>query len=139
MESGGGIGTWVRCLFDFLRYNIAGSRFKSRRHRLELRQCRGQIFDDFPGDHLGRRQVVRIFQRLIAQPGDIEVDLVAGENVVIGVCLPPLGFNPLVAGLSDGSMTSTMAWMRSRGVKYWPRQNFCQRHPSPGVARRHCL
>ena len=58
---------------------VGRCRLKFGRDGLELRQRRRQVLDDLSGDDLGRREVVGILQRLVAQPGDVEVDLVPGE------------------------------------------------------------
>src|ERR1039458_7656359 len=42
-----------------------------------------QVLDDLGGDDLGRRQVVGVLQRLVAQPDDIERCLVTSHQFVV--------------------------------------------------------
>jgi hypothetical protein len=54
-----------------------------QRDCLELGQRRRQVLDDLASDDLGSGEVVEILERLVAQPGDVEVDLVPGEQLVV--------------------------------------------------------
>ena len=65
-------------LADFLRTGqgapcwVSGHRRRACRllerggYRLELRQRRGEVLDDLPGDDLGRRQVVEVVEGVVA-------------------------------------------------------------------------
>lgn len=46
-----------------------------------------------PGDDLGRPEVV--LERLVAQPGDVEVGLVPRHELVVGEGLEPLGLREI--------------------------------------------
>ena len=56
------------------------ARVRDCRDRSELRQRGLQVLDDLLRDHLGRGQVVHVLERLVAQPGDVEADLVARDS-----------------------------------------------------------
>jgi hypothetical protein len=51
-----------------------------------------QVFDDFGGDDIRRGQVGGIFQGLVAQPEDVEIDFVAGDQFFVGEDAPAAGF-----------------------------------------------
>ena len=54
----------------------------------ELLEGRFQVFDDFGGDDVGIGQVICILQQLMAQPEDVQVNLVAGHDFVVGIGAP---------------------------------------------------
>ena len=49
------------------------------------------------GDHVWRREVVGVLERLVAQPGDVQAGLVARQQLVVGERPEPLALHPLVA------------------------------------------
>ena len=55
-----------------IRSLALGVRFQLRLDFLELLQRRAQVFDDLRRDDIRVRQICAVFQRLIAQPEDIE-------------------------------------------------------------------
>ncbi|MBA3534348.1 MAG: hypothetical protein H0T73_20700 [Ardenticatenales bacterium] len=55
---------------------------------LELFQRGLQILHDLPRQHIGIGEVGRVLQRLVAQPEEVEVDLVSGYELVIAVAPP---------------------------------------------------
>jgi hypothetical protein len=61
----------------------------------KLGQGRGQVLNDLAGDDLGRRQVVGVLQRLVTEPGDVEVGLVSRHQLVVGEVLDSLGLDAL--------------------------------------------
>jgi len=132
-----------------------------------------QVFDNFGGQDGGVRQIGRIAQTVVPEPEDVEIGLIALDQVLVGEAMEPLSLGPLVAirgviaadevveiGAGEGvrlqgevligaeivdpkraaerrkppvpaagsmmavpgwgRMTSTMASIRTRGVKYWP-------------------
>jgi len=58
--------------------------FQFVRDRSELVQRRLQILCDFGGDHIGIGKVSRVFQAVILQPEDVQANLVALDQFVIG-------------------------------------------------------
>lgn len=67
---------------------------QSHRHGLELRQRCRQILDDLAGKDVRGRQAVQVLERLVAQPSDVQVRLVTGDEFVVGEGLPPLAILP---------------------------------------------
>ena len=53
------------------------------RHRRELLQRGLEILHDLGGDHLRRRQIFRVLQRLVPQPEDVERRLVARHQLLV--------------------------------------------------------
>jgi hypothetical protein len=47
---------------------------------LELSEGGGQVLNDLTSDDLRSRQVVEVFERLVTQPREVEVDLVAATT-----------------------------------------------------------
>jgi hypothetical protein len=66
---------------------------------LELDQRGRQVLHDLSGDDLRGGQVVEVLQGLVAQPGDGEVGLVAGDQLVIGERPEPFGLDAFRPGL----------------------------------------
>lgn len=54
-----------------------------RSHSLELGERSGEVFNDLAGNDLGGRQIVDVFQRVVTQPGDGEIDLVPRDEFVL--------------------------------------------------------
>src|SRR5690606_6168479 len=55
-----------------------------RRHPLELLERRREVLDDFLGDHLRRRQVLSVGERLVLDiRPDVEVEPLAGRNLLV--------------------------------------------------------
>jgi len=72
---------------------LDGGRFECRRYGFELHQRRSQVFDDLAGNDLRRWEVVHVFEGLVAQPRDVEIRLVPGDELVVsegGPCLAAL-------------------------------------------------
>jgi len=59
-----------------------GPRDSSVRHGLELGESGSQVVDDLAGDDVGGRQVVDVVQGVVLEPGDVEIGLVAGHEVL---------------------------------------------------------
>ncbi len=70
------------------------------RNQFELLQRRFQVFDHLLRDHLRSRKVLRVLQRFVLEPEDVEARLVAcdkflvavGAPAAVGVLLRPRGF-----------------------------------------------
>ena len=62
----------------------------------ELGERGFEILDDLRGDHVWRREVGGVFEGFVLEPKDIEVDLVALDQLVIGKAFEALAFRPLV-------------------------------------------
>jgi len=58
-----------------------------------------EVFQDVRGDDVGSRKVRRVFEGLVFEPKDIEVDLVALDEVVVGKRLETFAFRALVTVL----------------------------------------
>jgi hypothetical protein len=56
-----------------------------------------QIFDDFGGDLVGGRQQVGVVERVVLEPEDIEIELVAGDELGMGKATEAFGPGALVA------------------------------------------
>lgn len=82
------------------RSGAGGRGFEGGGDGLELDHGSRQVFDDFAGGHLGCGQVVGVLERLVAQPGDVEVGLVARHEFVVGEGPPTIGLYPLGAVLA---------------------------------------
>ncbi len=95
--------------------------FECRGHGLELGQCRGEVLDDLAGDDLGGGQVVEVLQRLVAQPGDVEVDLVPSDQLVVGERLRTARTRPARRGPCRAGSDST------NSSRWWRRSGFCLR------------
>ena len=72
-----------------------GHGLQGGRDRLEHSQRRGEVFEDLASDDLGCRELVEVFQGIVAQPGDVEVDLVSGGELVVAERLETLGLYAL--------------------------------------------
>jgi hypothetical protein len=76
----------------------SGSRGLQRsRHGLELRQGSGEVVDDLAGNDLRCREVIEVLERGVLQPGDVEVDLVPRNELVIAEGAESLALDPLAA------------------------------------------
>ena len=64
----------------------------------ELGERRLEVLDDLLRDHLGRRQVVHVLERVVAEPDEVEADLVALDQLVVGEALEALRLDPLACG-----------------------------------------
>jgi hypothetical protein len=64
----------------------------------ELGESCGEVFDDYAGDDLGRKKAVGVLQARVFQPGDVEIDLVAGYQLVVAERLEPLGLDTVLVG-----------------------------------------
>ncbi len=76
-----------------------GGGLQPRGLRLEPGEGSAQVLDDPVGDDLRGGQVVlvfEVFEGLVPQPGDVEVGLVAGNQLFAGECLEPHGLLPAV-------------------------------------------
>ena len=63
---------------------------------LELGQRHAERLDDLGGEDVGGRQVVGVVQALVAEPEQVERELVAGRDLVVVVALEPVRlFRPL--------------------------------------------
>ena len=51
-------------------------------YRLELRQRRGQVFDDVPCDDLWHGRIVQVIEGLAALPRVVHIDPVGGDEFV---------------------------------------------------------
>lgn len=56
---------------------------QSRCYCFELGESSSEVLDDLAGDDVGGRQVVEVFERVVLQPGDVEVGLVARDDLVV--------------------------------------------------------
>lgn len=74
---------------------ISRVRLKRGRDGLELGERGGQVVHDLARNHLRRLQVVEVLERFVAQPGDVEVRLVASHEFVVPESAVPLRLNPL--------------------------------------------
>jgi hypothetical protein len=68
--------------------------------RGELAECRLQVLDDLADDDIGWEQIVGVVEAGILQAGDVEVGLVAGDQLVVGEGAEALGLNALVPVLA---------------------------------------
>jgi hypothetical protein len=64
----------------------------------ELGERGGEVINDLAGDDVGRWQTVDIFEGVVGKPCEVEVDLVASDELVVGERLPVLGLRSLVGG-----------------------------------------
>jgi hypothetical protein len=69
------------------------------RNRGELLQCGLQVFHDVEGDHAGGGEVGAFFEGVILEPEDVEVDLVAFDQVGVVEGFESFGFLAAVAVL----------------------------------------
>ena len=76
----GGVGGHALGGVDGGRRLLGSLGFQTRRDGLKLRQRRGEVFDNLAGDDLGEGSVVPVFERLVTQPAEIEIDLVAATS-----------------------------------------------------------
>jgi len=60
---------------------------QAKRDFAEAVECGFQVLDDFGGDLVRRRQKVRIVERIVLEPENVEIDLVTGDE--IGMRKPP--------------------------------------------------
>ena len=67
-----------------------GRRRERLRDRGELRERGFEVLDDLLRDDLRRREVLEILERLVAEPDEVEADLVALEELVVGEALEAL-------------------------------------------------
>jgi hypothetical protein len=58
-----------------------------------------KIFHDFGGDDVWCREICGVFEGVVFEPEDVDVDLVAFGEVVVGEALEALAFDALVAVL----------------------------------------
>ena len=56
-----------------------------------------EVFGDVGGDDFGSREVGGVFEGLVLEPEDVEVDLIALEEVLVGEALEALGLRALEA------------------------------------------
>lgn len=63
----------------------------------ELLQCGLQVLRDFLGDDLWRGKVCGVFQALVFEPEDVEADLIALHQLVVGEDLEAFRLLTLVA------------------------------------------
>ena len=63
-----------------------------------------EVFGDLGGEDGGGGEVVDVFEAFVAEPEEVEADLVAGDELVVGVPLEAVGLLALVAvaGLVGG-------------------------------------
>src|SRR5699024_3673715 len=60
----------------------------------ELGEGSLQVLHDLGGDDLRRGQGISVVEPGVAHPGDVQVDLVAGQELFESECLEPLGLDP---------------------------------------------
>lgn len=73
---------------------------KGVRDSSELGERCCEVVNDLAGDDLGRQEAVSILQAWILEPGDVEVDFVSSDELVIAERLEPLGLDADVARLA---------------------------------------
>ena len=66
------------------RSPIWSSGLQAQRDLLKAIERRFQVLDDLGGDLVGRRQQIGVVQRVILEPEDVEVHLVARDKVGMG-------------------------------------------------------
>jgi len=71
---------------------------QAQRNFTEAVECGLQVFDDFGGDLIGRRQQVGVVERVVLEPEDVEIDLVAGDKISMREPPEALGLGALVLG-----------------------------------------
>src|SRR6266566_7672693 len=69
---------------------------QAQRDFAEAVERRLQILDDFGGNLVRRRQEVGVVERVVLEPGDVEIDFVASGELGIGVAPKAVGLGPLV-------------------------------------------
>jgi hypothetical protein len=89
---------------------------QSGSHRLEVRQCSGEVVDDLPGDHLGCGEVVEVLQRGVLEPGGVEVGLVPRDELVVAEGAEPLTLHALLPALGPNALMNSSTWLRRRGL-----------------------
>jgi len=81
---------------SFTSLQSLASRQRPRNLR-KLRQSRFQILHDLRGNDVGRGKVIRVLQRLVAQPEDVQGGFVAGDEFLVGERAEALGLGAFVA------------------------------------------
>ena len=56
-----------------------------------------EVFHDFGSDDVWRWKIGGVFQRIVSEPEDVEVDLVAFDEVVVGKTFEAFAFAAFVA------------------------------------------
>jgi len=79
-----------------LRIACAESRLQTQRDFAEAVECRFEVLDDFGGDLVGRREQVGIVERVVLEPEDVEIDLVAGDELGLPETPEAFAFGTLV-------------------------------------------
>ncbi len=90
---------------QFLLLQILGNGF-------ELLQCGAEVFCDLGRDDVRGRQVGTLFEGFVFEPEDVEVDLVALEEVGVVVGAP---VSISISGSGRASPSLPRRWTRSRG------------------------
>ena len=71
------------------------------RDRRELLQRGLQVFGDLGSDNIGIRQVRAVFEAIVFEPEEVEVHLVALDQLFVGEGLPALALVRLVRSLAE--------------------------------------
>jgi hypothetical protein len=82
------------CAFQILALLLAT---KIHRDFSELFQCGFEVFHDFSRDDVWRPEIGGVFEGFVFAPEDVEIDLVAFDQVIIGEAFESLAFGALVA------------------------------------------
>src|SRR5437867_3436394 len=109
-----------RTRMDVLNMALPNARLQVRQHALDLAERVPQVLSDLLGQHMRLREVGRVLQTLVAQPEQVEAELIARGDLVIGVG-PPASVRRLLRPCRRTFVTSARAIAGDELVEVCPR------------------
>jgi hypothetical protein len=100
---------------------------QAQRDLAEAGERRFQVLDDFGGNLVRRRQQVRVVERVVFEPEDVEIDLVAGDELGMGKVPEAVGLDALVPPPDLKQATKSSRSARAIGRSFNVKRRFVRR------------